>query len=130
MDTLTPLPVARWKLAATLEKRGRTPYALIQASGLARGTVYAIARGEAQAVELGTLVKLAAGLEKLTGELVSVSDLLELEAAPTPVEAVETRDAEAAAWLTPDVSRLAEVEPYDWQPGELDEGEALAAPAR
>jgi len=48
-------------------------------------------------------------------------------ASPVPAE---PQDTETAAWLAGDLSRLGEVEPYDWQPGELDEGELLVAPTR
>lgn len=72
----------RWNLATYLKRHNRSAYALVRASGLARGTVYAIARGEAKAVELDTLAKLAAGLEALTGEPVAVGDLLEVVGGP------------------------------------------------
>jgi len=79
-------PAVRWKLAATLKERGVTPYGLVKASGLAQATVYAIAQGKAQAVELETLTKLVAGIERLTGKPAAVNDLLEV-ARETPAPA-------------------------------------------
>jgi transcriptional regulator with XRE-family HTH domain len=56
--------------------------------------------------------------------LLAILDALGLEltvrAKPEPL------DAEAQAWLQADLLRLSEQDPYDWQPGELEDGEALS----
>lgn len=44
---------------------------------LSRGTVYAIANGENKQVALDSLTKIVAALRELTGEPVSVCDIIE-----------------------------------------------------
>lgn len=34
----------------------------------------------------------------------------------------DSQEQEDAAWLESDISNLGDYEPYDWQPGEIDEG--------
>lgn len=92
----TPGHTVRWTLAAALARRGVTPYALAKETGLSSNTVYPIARGDAKAISLETLGVLAAGLERLTGSPVAVSDLLELDATPGPDRAApDLEDDEA-----------------------------------
>lgn len=72
---------ARVTFRELLDARGLTAYR-VAAEGrgeVSRNAVYALARGEADRVDLGTLGKLAGLLERLTGERVAVSDLLTLE---------------------------------------------------
>jgi DNA-binding Xre family transcriptional regulator len=68
-----------WKLEATLRHHRKTPLALARASGLTKNTVYNIVNEKAQAIEIETLDKLVAGLEKLTGQPMSVTDVIERE---------------------------------------------------
>jgi predicted transcriptional regulator len=71
-----------WKLETTLRRFGKTPMALAKASGLTKTTIYNMVNGSSQAVQLETLDKLLAGLEHLTGQRLSVSEVLEREAKP------------------------------------------------
>jgi DNA-binding Xre family transcriptional regulator len=68
-----------WKLEATLRRHRQSPIALVRASGLTKTTVYNIVNAKAQAIEVETLDKLVAGLEKLTGRSMSVADVIERE---------------------------------------------------
>jgi DNA-binding Xre family transcriptional regulator len=67
----------QWKLEATLRQYQQTPIDLVRASGLTKTTVYNIVNAKAQAVEIETLDKLVAGLEKLIGKPMSVTDVIE-----------------------------------------------------
>ncbi|QLG10700.1 helix-turn-helix transcriptional regulator [Deinococcus sp. D7000] len=64
-----------------LADRGLSAYRVATAGRgvVSRNAVYALARGEANRVDLGTLGKLAGLLEQLTGHRVTVGDLLTLE---------------------------------------------------
>lgn len=73
------MTTAHWKLQDTLRRHGKTTVALVRASGLTKTTVYNIVNGKSKAVELETLGKLVAGLEKLTGQAMSFDDVLERE---------------------------------------------------
>ncbi len=72
---------ARVTFRELLEARGLTAYRVVQAArgSVSRNAVYALARGNADRVDLGTLGKLAGVLECLTGDRVTVGDLLTLE---------------------------------------------------
>ena len=67
----------QFKLHDTLHRHKKTPAALVQASGLAKTTVYNIVNNKAKAVELATLDKLLLGLQKLTQENFGLEDILE-----------------------------------------------------
>lgn len=72
---------ARVTFRELLKARGLSAYR-VAAEGrgtVSRNAVYALARGEADRVDLGTLGKLAELLERLTGERVTVGDFLTLE---------------------------------------------------
>ncbi|MEM7734854.1 MAG: helix-turn-helix transcriptional regulator [Deinococcota bacterium] len=71
-----------FKVGETLRIHNQTPAALIEASGLAKTTVYNIVNNKAKAVELETLSKLMAGLRELTKEDVSIADILQEETKP------------------------------------------------
>ena len=77
MDTL------RLRLREYLNERGLSAYALIQASGLAPNTVYAIARDSSGNARLDTLAGILTGLRRLTGAHVALSDILVDESMPT-----------------------------------------------
>jgi DNA-binding Xre family transcriptional regulator len=68
-----------WKLREYLDQHEVSAYALTKAADLAPNTVYALARGDQGRVDLVVLDKVIEALEQLTGQRVSVSDLLERE---------------------------------------------------
>lgn len=67
----------RFKLEPLLRQHKKTPLALAQASGLSKTTVYNLVNNKAKAVELQTLDKLMAGLERLIGRPVGFGEILE-----------------------------------------------------
>lgn len=71
----------RVTLGNFLRAHGLTAYRLAAAGRgtVSRNTVYALARGEADRVDLGTLSKLAELLEELTGKRVTLGDLMTLD---------------------------------------------------
>jgi predicted transcriptional regulator len=70
--------------------------------------------------ELKRRLKVAAASRNVT-----VKTLIE-QALDLALDAESPEDATPdRAWLESDLSRLGEYEPYDWQEGELDEGEPL-----
>ena len=99
----------QFTLRQYLTAHGLSAYRLAQAARgrVSERTVYALARGEASRVDLGTLGAVMSTLEELTGEPVSPADLLTAVTVPGP-------DHEAQTWLNGDHSRLGEFEPYDW----------------
>lgn len=87
-----------FKLDDTLRRYKKTPFALVEASGLAKATVYKIVNNEAKAVKLETISKLMNGLRELTGEAVTLDDVLE-----------ETNRPDALEEL------LKNAKPFDWE---------------
>lgn len=77
----------RWKLKDYLDRHHISAYALTKAADVAPNTVYGLARGDHERISLRVLDKVIVGLETLTGQSVSVADLLERE---------EHADAQAA----------------------------------
>jgi DNA-binding Xre family transcriptional regulator len=69
----------KWKLKSYLDEHDLTPHQLALEAKLSVNTVYPMARGRAERVSLRTLDKVAAALDKLTGQRVSMCDLLERE---------------------------------------------------
>jgi DNA-binding Xre family transcriptional regulator len=80
----------RWRLSSYLSRHHLNANQLSRRSGLSPTTVYPIARGEIQRVDLKTLEAILLALRDMTGERVDVGDLLELE---------ETRET-GAPWET------------------------------
>ena len=72
------MPV-RWKIKRLLDEHRITPYRLWKESGLGRNTVYTITRAKTDRVDLAALGELVDTLERLTGEPIEVSDLLEVQ---------------------------------------------------
>jgi DNA-binding Xre family transcriptional regulator len=68
----------KWKVKEFLDSNSKTPYALWKASGLSRNQTYAICNGEQDGLRFDGLSKLILGLEKLTGQLVTPNDVLEV----------------------------------------------------
>ena len=68
----------RWKVKEYLDAQGKTTYALWKSSGLSRTTVYAITANQLDGVQFETMAKLIEGLEKITGQRVELSDVLEV----------------------------------------------------
>ena len=91
------MPTVHFKLDDTLRRHKKNAAALIEASGLAKATVYNIVNNKAKAVELETLSKLIYGLHKLTGEEVSINDILEKETQPDWREEI-LRNAKPFDW--------------------------------
>jgi len=98
---MTESPV-RWRVGDVLQERGLTAYKLAAElhGRVNRNSVYAIARGETDRVDRGTLGHLITALRSLTGEQYTVGDLLEY----TPAD------------------------PTQPSPGELQAGQALLIP--
>jgi DNA-binding Xre family transcriptional regulator len=69
----------RWILREYLEANNLTGYALRKATGLSSNTIYPLVNGTAKATSLATLQKVIAGLRQLTGNAVSVCDLLDYQ---------------------------------------------------
>lgn len=67
----------RWTLRKYLDDHQLSAYALTKAADLAPNTVYALARGDQGRLDLEVLDKVIGALEGLTGERVTVCDLLE-----------------------------------------------------
>ena len=42
-----------------------------------------------------------------------------------PGSPIQSMDMESKGWLGADLARLNECDPYDWEPGELDEGDPV-----
>ena len=112
------MPVA-WKLKEFLDTHDLKPARLVQASGIPQATVYRLVRGDTRNLNADTLGLTLDALRALTGEPVGLTDVLEYRV-PTPPPAEDER-----AWLDADVSRLGEIDPYEWGEGEADEGETL-----
>lgn len=73
------MPTIRWRLAAFLEEKGISAYALAKHSAVKHpNTVYRIARlgHEPTRVDIPTLNALLDGLRELTGEEVRLTDIL------------------------------------------------------
>lgn len=66
-----------WKLKTVLEQHNITVYRLADVSGVPRNTLYNLVNKEPARVDLGTLNAVLGALDELTGERVSVTDLLE-----------------------------------------------------
>lgn len=92
----------QWKLADYLQTHGLTAYKLVKAIGseTKAGTVYRLARKgeEPSRVDLPTLQNVIAGLRKLTGEPVTLSDVFEV---------IEKSEPESTA--------IAEAKPFKWK---------------
>ncbi len=67
----------RWRLRDYLNEHNLSAYALTRAADVAPNTVYALARGDSERISLEVFDKVLTALEKLTGQPVGVSDLLE-----------------------------------------------------
>lgn len=65
-----------WTLAQTLKRHGKKVPALVKATGLPRNTVYDIVKGRTKTVKLDTVDRLLAGLEAITGQPMTIGDVL------------------------------------------------------
>lgn len=109
----------KWTLRNYLDTNELSAYRLAQTAKVSPATVYALARGDHERVSLEVLDKVLTALEHLTGKPAEIGDLLERE--PDP----EEMDEETRTWLESGLSRLSDVDPYEWAEGEAEEGEAL-----
>ncbi len=100
----------RLTLGAYLERHDISAYRVVKESRgkLAQNTVYAMARKPAQRVDLDTIGEVLTALERIQGQPVGIMDVLDVQEKPDEV------DAETRAWMDSDLSRLGEIEPYDW----------------
>lgn len=116
MDTVN------WRLKDFLKENGISTYALVEASGLAQNTTYALARGATQHVRLDTLAGVLTGLRKLTGKDVTLADVLIHEVAPDPEpDPVPEDDQDALlASGTADLSEALDDLEGNLPPGEVD----------
>lgn len=71
------MQTTQFKLEFLLRQHRTNPLALAEASGLSKTTVYNIVNNKAKAIELQTLDKLMAGLERLLGRPVRFDEILE-----------------------------------------------------
>lgn len=69
----------KWKLKSYLDAYDLTPHQLALEAKLSVNTIYPMARGKAERVSLQTLDRVIDTLDHLTGERVSLCDLLERE---------------------------------------------------
>jgi DNA-binding Xre family transcriptional regulator len=91
------MTTVHFKVGDTLRRHNKTPAALIEASGLAKTTVYNIVNNKAKAVELETLGKLIAGLRELTQEDVGINDIIKEATQPDWREEI-FRNAKPLDW--------------------------------
>lgn len=112
------MKAVQFTLKNYLEANGLTAYRLAQqAKGrVSRGTVYALAKGSAKRLDLGTLGAVMTALEELTGHDITPADLLEAFTLPQP-------DKEAQEWLEADL--MPALAPYDWGAGGIPKGEPV-----
>ena len=118
-------PVLRWKLGDLLTGERVSVYRLnreLAEAGrtVSRTTLYRLAHDQPERIDLEIAGRVLWGLGRITGKHYAVGDLLEYEvpAAPPP-------DDDDRGWLNSDLSRLGEIELYEWGEGELDDGETL-----
>jgi hypothetical protein len=97
-----------WKLPSYLDTHGLTRYQLMQELGDGKGRVAYKWKELPERLDTEALERVMSALEKLTGREVAISDLLDFESRPEPL------DEESKAWLESDLSQLGEYEPYDW----------------
>jgi DNA-binding Xre family transcriptional regulator len=91
------MATVQFNLETILRRNKKTASALIEATGLAKTTVYNIVNNKAKAVELETLAKLMSGLRDLTGEPVAIGDILKEEKIPDWREEI-LRNAKPFDW--------------------------------
>lgn len=77
----------KWRLKSYLDEHDLTPYALVRTAGVSPTTIYGIAQGKHERISLEVLDKVLWGLERLTGNSVEISDVLEREPLPMNDEA-------------------------------------------
>ena len=114
-------PVLRWKLGDLLTGERVSVYRLnreLAEAGrtVSRTTLYRLAHAQPERIDLEVAGRVLWGLGRITGKHYKVGDLLEYEvpAAPPP------DDDDDRVWLDNDLSRLGEIEPYEWGEGELE----------
>ena len=105
-----------------LERYGLSASRLAEAARgrLSRGTVYALARGSIQRLDLTTLGTVMTVLEELTGQEVMPGDLL--TASTIPEAALEAK-RETQEWEAADL--LPDLPPYRWGPAAEPRGEPV-----
>ena len=66
-----------WKVRATLDEHGISPYRFMKESGLSQGTVYRLVNGTTCTINTDTLDRVVTTLRRLTGKHLELQDLLE-----------------------------------------------------
>lgn len=79
----------KWRLKNYLDQHDLTPYSLVRATGISPTTIYGIAQGKHERVSLDVLQKVLWGLERLTGKVAAISDVLESEPLPDDMAATK-----------------------------------------
>jgi Cro/C1-type HTH DNA-binding domain len=74
----TKLPHVRLTLGAFLKRHRISAYRVIRASGLAPGTVYALANGQTRGFDFRTMQNVIDVLSQMTGKAVTPNDLFEV----------------------------------------------------
>lgn len=111
-----------WRLKDFLKENGISTYALVQVSGLAQNTVYALARGATMHVRLDTLAGILGGLRKLTGRDVTLADVLVHDVTPDPEPDPKDKDVgELLVTSTAELSEALENLESKHPLGEMDE---------
>lgn len=82
----------RLNLGSYLQRHQLTAYRLAQAveGRVSANTVYTMARKPAQRIDLSTVGEVLEALGRLTGQPVSITDMLEAAAPPTPAPGVDS----------------------------------------
>jgi len=117
------MAMLEWKFKEYLDRHEITPYRLGKELGgqVSHRLTYDWAKERPERLHLEVLERVMSALETLTGEPVEITDFLEFVPDPEP----EQMDQETKAWLESDLSRLGEVDAYEWAEGEAEEGEVL-----
>lgn len=120
-----------WKLADVLARQDLTVYALAREMGNQTHAVklYRITNKNPakrpRRADFDTLEQIIPALTRLTGQIISPNDLLELVEEP-----VQVMDSESDAWLNTDLSRLGEFEPFDWGESGAPQGQPIIVDRR
>ncbi|MBF6593584.1 MAG: helix-turn-helix transcriptional regulator [Thermaceae bacterium] len=109
-----------FKLEPLLRQHRTNPLALAEASGLSKTTVYNIVNNKTKAIELQTLDKLMAGLEKLLGRPVTYNEVFE-----RPQSSKQERLEQLLKGAKPFSSKEWRKEWPAWTPEEQAENEAF-----
>jgi hypothetical protein len=117
-----------WKFDQYLKAHNLTAYAVQKQLGGSSSTLayeWAKLNAPPQRLHTEALTKVLDALHALTGEPVTVADLLEYQQPPAPTLA-QSLDSESQAWLEADLGRLADHDPFVWPDGVVQRGRKVA----